>query len=64
MNSYLINGKDVVATEDQEEAWQSFRDALDELSNAYGLDYDGMLYAIEPVVCDAISDSLTVQEAA
>jgi len=64
MNEYLINGKLEAATEGQEEAWQSFRDALSELSDAYGVDSDGMLYAIEEVTCDAISDSLTAAEAA
>jgi hypothetical protein len=64
MNEYLINGKLLAATEEQEEAWQAFRDALDELSSAYGVNYDGMLYAIEEVTCDAISDSLTAAKAA
>lgn len=62
MNSYRINGEYVEADEQTEETWQDLRDALNSLANAYGVGYDGLLSAVEPVVCDAISDSITNKE--
>ena len=57
-NTYHIAGKFKEATEVQEEAWQAVRDALSDLADAYGIDYDGLI-TVDATIEDAISDLLT-----